>query len=719
MKKNYFLTFLLTILISGFSFSQDLLITGAIDGPLPSGYPKGIELYAVNAIPDLSIYGIESAGNGSAASGVEYTFPNDAIPAGTYIYLAKVGSTAGFVQYLGVTPQYENDVVSINGDDTVILYKNGTIEDSIGVIGEDGTGKDWEHLDGWAYRKDGKGPNATFDSSEWDFSGPNALDGCDKSDDTGTNAECSSVFPVGTYSPTASTSPSLKIDSPTDGSTIAYSANPVVKFTVSNFNVAAGGAGDGFIKWKLDDVAQTDKTDTNDITFSATAGSTYKVYIELVDNSGNALSTPVNATVNFTVDHPCDLLIGDITTTCDALTSGADTYNGSFAFTGGNTGVTYTITAVDRDNNAVSVGTIGGDDPSSSPSGTITVTGIPEGTDVTVTFKGDATSSCDFTRSLFSPTCIAFPIIEPFDYTDATNLGDQERWENVNSGDEILVSSGSLSYTGLASSSGNKITFSEIGIDALTRFNNVNSGTVYASFMFKVTAFQTGSSPDVADGGYFAALAGSSSSYDARIWVRPNPDTSGTTFDIGFGHESFNPTFTSSTFDLNDVIFVVMGYNMDTSTTNIWINPDASSFEGTIPAATITTTDDNPPSAINTFIIRQDSDRETPFIEMDELRISTSWAEVTPKDNTASIVENSIDGFAAYPNPVKNGKLTISSKTSDVKNVSIYNVLGRKVFSETISGTSKQLNISSINSGIYILKVVEGTKSSTKKLVVR
>ena len=202
MKKNYIFTLLITLCLTGASFGQDLLITGAIDGPLPGGFPKGIELYAINAITDLSIYGIESAGNGIASSGTqEYTFPGDAIAAGTYIYLISTGTNniTLFTQYLGVTPQYENNVVNINGDDTVILYKNGSIEDSIGVIGEDGTGKDWEHLDGWAYRNSGVAPNAVFDSSEWTFSGKNALDGCDKSDDTGTNAECDSVFPIGTY----------------------------------------------------------------------------------------------------------------------------------------------------------------------------------------------------------------------------------------------------------------------------------------------------------------------------------------------------------------------------------------------------------------------------------------------------------------------------------------------------------------------------------------
>ena len=88
MKKNYILTLLLTILISGLTTGQDLIITGVIDGPLPGGFPKGIELYAANDIADLGIYGIENAANGNAADGVDYTFPNDAITAGTFIYLA-------------------------------------------------------------------------------------------------------------------------------------------------------------------------------------------------------------------------------------------------------------------------------------------------------------------------------------------------------------------------------------------------------------------------------------------------------------------------------------------------------------------------------------------------------------------------------------------------------------------------------------------------------
>lgn len=200
MKQFYFLLF---CLISSLGFGQDLIISGVIDGPLPGGFPKGIELYVVNDISDLSIYGLERAGNGAASTGSEtYTFPADSYTTGDFIYVGTTSTDApaAFLQYLNVTLTYQADAVNHNGDDAMLLYKNGVVSDLYGEVGVDGTGTDWESLDGWAYRNAGSGPNATFTLGEWTFSGANALDGCDLSDDTGTNAGCASVFPIATYS---------------------------------------------------------------------------------------------------------------------------------------------------------------------------------------------------------------------------------------------------------------------------------------------------------------------------------------------------------------------------------------------------------------------------------------------------------------------------------------------------------------------------------------
>lgn len=720
MKKNYFLTLLLTISISFLSLGQDLIITGVYDGPLSGGTPKGVELFVLNDIADLSIYGLGSANNGGGSDGEEFEFPADNVTAGTYLYVTA--NADEFNTFFGFSANYDaGSAVNINGDDAIELFLNDAAVDVFGDINTDGTGEAWEHTDGWAYRKDGSTPSTTFNVNDWNFSGTDAFDG------ESTNASAANPFPTGTFSTQASTEPALSITSPSSGS-ISATNSVSVTFTTDNFNISgdngsgqSDGSGDGFIKYTLE-VVGSGTTDTNifaatipDVT--VTPGESYVITLELVDNAGASLSPAVTDTVSFTVEFPCDIQLSTIITSCETTTSATDNYTTTIDFTGGNTGATYTITAVDSSDNAV--GTVAGDDPSDTESGQIVITGVPEGIDFTVKVLGGQGSSCDFTRNISSPSCIAFPIVEAFDYADGVNLGDQNSWTKINSGDDMLIASGNLEYNGLATSTGNKVTFDEGGSETYTEFSDVTTSTVYASFLLKVTGFQTGSNVDLDDGGYIAGLAGSTSGYDARFWVRPNPDTNGTTFDIGYGHQSSEPAFTTNTYNLNDVLFVVMAYNMDTKEVSTWVNPDASSFGNTAPAATLSSTDDNPPSAINLFILRQDSNRETPFIEVDELRISDNWSDVTPNGSTASTINNGIEGFALYPNPITNQRFTLTTNSFEQKEIAIFNVLGKKVFTTSISGTKKVINLPNISRGLYLLKVTEGNKTATSKLVIK
>ena len=87
---------------------------------------------------------------------------------------------------------------------------------------------------------------------------------------------------------------------------------------------------------------------------------------------------------------------------------------------------------------------------------------------------------------------------------------------------------------------------------------------------------------------------------------------------------------------------------------------------------------------------------------------------------TLSTVKNkAIVGFATYPNPVSNGILTISSASDSLKNLTIFNLLGKQVLSSSFSGIKSNVDVSSISAGIYILKVTEDGKTATKKLVIR
>ncbi len=169
----------------------DLVITGVIDGPLTGGLPKAIELYVVNDIPDLSIYGVGSANNGGGTDGQEFVFPAITATAGDFLYLAT--ESTGFSAFFGFAPDFTSGVaVSINGDDAIELFLNDIVVDVFGEATHTGAGP-WDYTDGWAYRTSGSGQDGTFVLGNWTFSGANALDG------ETTNATAGTPVPIGTY----------------------------------------------------------------------------------------------------------------------------------------------------------------------------------------------------------------------------------------------------------------------------------------------------------------------------------------------------------------------------------------------------------------------------------------------------------------------------------------------------------------------------------------
>jgi len=212
----------------------EVIITGVVDGPLSGGTPKAIEVYVASDVPDLSIYGLESANNGAAASGPEFTFPAIPATAGQFLYVAT--EDANFNAFFGFFPNFISGVASINGDDTIVLYENAAIVDVFGEIGVDGTGEPWDHLDGWAYRVDNTGPDGSvFALGNWTFSGPNALDG------EVSNATAAVSFPIGSYSGgVGGTDPTVSNTSPFNGeSDVAVGSNIEITFSEA-VNVAAG-----------------------------------------------------------------------------------------------------------------------------------------------------------------------------------------------------------------------------------------------------------------------------------------------------------------------------------------------------------------------------------------------------------------------------------------------------------------------------------------------
>src|SRR5690606_39809431 len=81
--------------------------------------------------------------------------------------------------------------------------------------------------------------------------------------------------------------------------------------------------------------------------------------------------------------------------------------------------------------------------------------------------------------------------------------------------------------------------------------------------------------------------------------------------------------------------------------------------------------------------------------------------------------QQDIEGLSIYPNPVTEGRqiIYITTKKNFTKNIEIYNVLGKQIYTTVLTG--KELNISSLSTGVYILKITENKISETRKLVIK
>lgn len=76
-----------------------------------------------------------------------------------------------------------------------------------------------------------------------------------------------------------------------------------------------------------------------------------------------------------------------------------------------------------------------------------------------------------------------------------------------------------------------------------------------------------------------------------------------------------------------------------------------------------------------------------------------------------------IDAISIYPNPAKN-KIQISNIVGISNEIRIFNILGKQVFSQQ-KNLDKTIDVLSLQSGIYIVKILSKGKTKTQKLVIQ
>lgn len=285
-------------------------------------------------------------------------------------------------------------------------------------------------------------------------------------------------------------------------------------------------------------------------------------------------------------------------------------------------------------------------------------------------------------------------LAENFSYTDGSLVGNST-WENVSgtSGD-FLVSSGKAIVKHGTPSEDVKIPFTSV------------SGDVYAGFDFSVddlgAPYKSGS-----DFEYFTHLA-----FKARMDIKTGEN--GGDYTVGISSSSGSAEATWATdLTFGQTYRAIIKFDQVTGTAQLWINPSASTDTSISGSATSAAT-------VVSFDLRQSDSEENETVRVDDLMIGQAFANVLVYSGaTLSVSEKTIEGFSTYPNPVNNGRLTVTTSNSNEKEVAIYSILGKRVFSQKFSGNNKQLDVSQISSGIYIMKVIEGDKVATKKLVIK
>ena len=241
----------------------------------------------------------------------------------------------------------------------------------------------------------------------------------------------------------------------------------------------------------------------------------------------------------------------------------------------------------------------------------------------------------------------ATPLIyEPFDYTPGLDLYGQTNsrsgaiWikgSHTQDDSNTVVEASSLVMPGLRASQGNCIRLFDYGREATLPFGTtVTSNTLYYSTLIKIddpSTFQFGLSII----GALASETNFPSSTGAFVSAGLVVTGSNNTYQVG----TFKTNWTSSDFvydsqlfSSNDTVLVVLAYTFhpgsdSNDVVRLWVQPNAATFGApTAPAASVTLTNGLDQPDFESFAVLRNYG--SAFLRMDEVRVGTSWAEVTP-----------------------------------------------------------------------------------------
>ena len=86
-------------------------------------------------------------------------------------------------------------------------------------------------------------------------------------------------------------------------------------------------------------------------------------------------------------------------------------------------------------------------------------------------------------------------------------------------------------------------------------------------------------------------------------------------------------------------------------------------------------------------------------------------------DITLTTGQFSLSEFSISPNPAKRNFVNITSTGSGAIQANVFDILGKQVINATVA--NGRLDVSPLNTGVYIVKLTQGAATTTKKLIIQ
>jgi hypothetical protein len=99
----------------------------------------------------------------------------------------------------------------------------------------------------------------------------------------------------------------------------------------------------------------------------------------------------------------------------------------------------------------------------------------------------------------------------------------------------------------------------------------------------------------------------------------------------------------------------------------------------------------------------------------DPNRSLAGWFNLTVQDGLLSTPENILNEISVYPNPIQNLLKVKSNNT--ISSINVYNVLGQRVDESQPNAMETQIDLSSLQSGLFLVEITIGKQKTTYKIV--